>query len=268
MGRDARALDRPVRHPRSRRPRRAGPQAPVPRAGLRARRLSLSAARRRRARRHPCRRPPARRPRHGPRLLRRRAQPAAGGALSRASAQPAASATTGSSSPRKRSSDRRPAPAAPLFPAAIAALRTIRFAPDPLDRRAGEDRAEAGIVEREQVGQRRRGQLGAGQEGPVGARGVGEAVPRADREAIVAAVDAVADRRAEFLRDRPLMLDGEVGDAAPRIELERRRKGVGRAGVEAGACSCRSASRAASSGVELERRVDRAEEQPAAVARG
>jgi hypothetical protein len=40
---------------------------------------------------------------------------------------------------------------------------------------------------------------------------------------------------AEFARDRSLVLDGEVGDAAPRIELVGRRKGVRRAGVEAGA---------------------------------
>jgi hypothetical protein len=33
------------------------------------------------------------------------------------------------------------------------------------------------------------------------------------------------------------MLDGEVGDAAPGIEPERRREGVGRAGVEAGAAA-------------------------------
>ena len=64
------------------------------------------------------------------------------------------------------------------------------------------------------------------------------------------------------------MLDREIGDAAPRIELEGRREGVGRAGVEAGACSCRSASACGAVGLELERGVDRAEEQPAAVACG
>ena len=109
------------------------------------------------------------------------------------------------------------------MPAAIRQLRTIRFAPDPLDRRAGEHLAEAGIVEREQVGEPRRGQLGARQEGAVGRRGVGEAVPRADRQAIVAAIDAVADRRPELVRDRPLMLDRQIGDAAPRIDPVRAR---------------------------------------------
>ena len=43
-----------------------------------------------------------------------------------------------------------------------------------------------------------------------------------------------ADRGAQFARDRPGMLDREVGDAAARIELVRRREGLGRAGIEAG----------------------------------
>src|SRR5688572_7208087 len=104
---------------------------------------------------------------------------------------------------------------------------------DPLDWRTGEQLPERRIVELEQVGERRRGELGPRQEGAVGAGRVGEAVPRADRQAIVAAIDAVADRLPEFLGDRALMLDGEIGDAAARIELERRRKRVGRADVEA-----------------------------------
>ena len=62
----------------------------------------------------------------------------------------------------------RPAAGSPLLPAAIRQLRIIRLRADPLDRRAGEHLAEAGIVEREQVGEPRRGQLGARQEGAVG----------------------------------------------------------------------------------------------------
>ena len=95
----------------------------------------------------------------------------------------------------------------------------------------------------------------------------GELVPRADRQAIVAAIDAVADRRAEFLRDRPLMLDGQVGDAAPRIEPVGRGKGIGRAGVEAGAAGAAMVA-LRRVGRQLERREDRAEEQPGADARG
>src|ERR1051326_5923949 len=67
--------------------------------------------------------------------------------------------------------------------------------------------------------------------------GLGELVPRAHREAIVAAEDAVADQRAQFLRDRPLMLDREIGDAAPRIELIGGRKGICRAAIEAAPAS-------------------------------
>ena len=61
-----------------------------------------------------------------------------------------------------------------------------------------------------------------------------ELVPGADREAVVAAVDAVAHGAAELARDRSLVLDGEIGDAAPRIEPVGRREGRGRADVEAG----------------------------------
>ena len=65
-------------------------------------------------------------------------------------------------------------------------------------------------------------------------RGSGEFVPRADREAIVAAIDAIADGRAEFFRDMALVLDGEVGDAAPRVEHVGLRERLCRADVEAG----------------------------------
>ena len=87
----------------------------------------------------------------------------------------------------------------PLLPAAIRQLRTIRLRPIRLIGEPANISRNAGIVERQQVGEPRRGQLGARQERPVGRGGVGEAVPRAHRQAIVAAVDAVADRLAEFL---------------------------------------------------------------------
>ena len=67
------------------------------------------------------------------------------------------------------------------------------------------------------------------------ARSLRKLVPWAHGEAVVAAIDAVAHGRAEFMRDRALMLDGEVGDAAARVELVGRGEGVGRADVEAGA---------------------------------
>ena len=61
----------------------------------------------------------------------------------------------------------------------------------------------------------------------------GEAVPRAGVETVVAAVNPVADCRAELLRDRAFQLDGQVGDAAAGVELERRGDRPGRAGVDA-----------------------------------
>ena len=65
------------------------------------------------------------------------------------------------------------------------------------------------------------------------------------------------------LRDRPLVLDGEVGDAAPRIELEGRRKsGVGQMSRQARQEPQWSVSGA--SGVRSSGGEDRAEEQPGA----
>ena len=104
-----------------------------------------------------------------------------------------------------------------------------------LHRRAGEERAEGRVVEAGEFGQRRRRRGPPGRPGGHRRRGAGELVPGADREAIVAAEHAVADRRPELRRDRPGMLDGQVGDAAPRIEPVGSREGVGRADVEAGA---------------------------------
>ena len=60
------------------------------------------------------------------------------------------------------------------------------------------------------------------------------------------------------------MLDREVGNAAPRIEPERRREGIGRAGGEAGAAGA-AARGVRHVGRELERGVERAEEEPASV---
>src|SRR5439155_17477965 len=65
--------------------------------------------------------------------------------------------------------------------------------------------------------------------------GAGELVPRADELAVVAAVDAVADRGAELDRYRAAMRDRKVRDAAPRIELVGRDDRPRRADVDAGA---------------------------------
>ena len=61
-----------------------------------------------------------------------------------------------------------------------------------------------------------------------------ELVPGADGQAVVAAIDAIAHGAAEFARDRRFRFDGEIGNAATRIELIRSREGARRANVEAG----------------------------------
>src|ERR1700751_721223 len=61
-------------------------------------------------------------------------------------------------------------------------------------------------------------------------RSAGEFVPGAHELTVIAAEDAVADRGAQLRRDCGLVLDGEVGDAAPRIEPERGDDRPGRAG--------------------------------------
>ena len=55
------------------------------------------------------------------------------------------------------------------------------------------------------------------------------AVPRADQLAVVAAVDAVADKRSKFLWNGPFQFDSEVGDAAARINGVRLDDGTRRA---------------------------------------
>src|SRR3546814_16314019 len=75
---------------------------------------------------------------------------------------------------------------------------------------------------------------------------------------------SIADRVPELFGDRPRMFDREIGDAAPGIEPVRRGKGLRRT---------RILTRPATAAViaprrawhEVERRIDRADEQPAAM---
>jgi len=106
-------------------------------------------------------------------------------------------------------------------------------APDALDRTLGEQGAEGRIVEPGKVGEQRPAQGVAGVEaGLAGDRR--ELVPGADGQAIVAAVDAVAHRNPKFHREGTGELVVEIGQASPRIELERGGEGVRRADVETG----------------------------------
>src|SRR5579862_596604 len=81
-----------------------------------------------------------------------------------------------------------------------------------LQGRAGKARAKSRIVEPDQLGQF--GWRGARSQFRL-ARDLREFVPGANREAIIAAIDAVADGRPEFDRDVTFVLDGEIGDATP-----------------------------------------------------
>ncbi len=65
-------------------------------------------------------------------------------------------------------------------------------------------------------------------------RGLGEFVPRADGEAVVAAIDSVAEQGAQVRVDRAVVFDGQVRDAAAGVELVGGWEGLGRADVEAG----------------------------------
>src|SRR4029077_5886989 len=121
-------------------------------------------------------------------------------------------------------------------------------------------RAELCVVETREIGQRRRAQYVA--RGELGFASLArELVPWTDGEAVVAAVDSVADCGSQFARNRTLVLNGEIGNAAPGIELVRCRKCRGRTNIQArAACSatiglgriCRH----------VERRENRAEEKP------
>ena len=62
----------------------------------------------------------------------------------------------------------------------------------------------------------------------------GETIPRAGVETVITTENAVADGTAKFFRNGAFVLDGEIGDAAPRIELVGRGEGLGRAGGLAG----------------------------------
>ena len=124
-------------------------------------------------------------------------------------------------------------PGSPELPSAISDVAHEAVAPGALDRRAGETRAEGGVVEPRRARRAAAPRDSSRCTSRASRPACGELVPGADREAVVAAEDAVADAFAQLRRDGPLVLDRQVGDAAPRIEAVGRRKGVRRADVEA-----------------------------------
>src|SRR5690606_35543398 len=70
----------------------------------------------------------------------------------------------------------------------------------------------------------------------------GETVPGTCQLAVVAAEHPVADQRAQLRRNRALELDGQVGNAAARIQLARADDGPGGADVQTGASWMRAAA--------------------------
>src|SRR5262249_20104623 len=129
-----------------------------------------------------------------------------------------------------------------------------------LDRRFRKHLPECRVVQTREIGEARGPQFLARRELHLAA-GLRELVPRAYRQTIIAAEDAVADRGTQLTRNRPLVLDREVGDATARIEAIRRGERRRRADVETGTAGAavidfRRVRR------QIERGEDRAEKQP------
>src|SRR5512132_4518060 len=89
-----------------------------------------------------------------------------------------------------------------------------------LDGRAAEPRPERGLVQVRELGELRCGEVGARLQRDVRCR-YGELVPGTGGETVVAAVDAVAERAGDLRRDRALVLDREIGDAAAQLDAVR-----------------------------------------------
>src|SRR5262249_42736888 len=122
---------------------------------------------------------------------------------------------------------------------------------------------ELWIVETGEIGQTRRAQGTARSElgFPPLAR---KLVPWTDGKTIIAAINPVAHRSPQFARDRTFVLDGEIGNAASRIEPIRRRKCRGRANIQARAATSAAISHRCVRN-QVNRRENRAEEQPRSV---
>src|SRR4051812_43516831 len=133
---------------------------------------------------------------------------------------------------------------------------------DAPDRRAAQALVEIGLGPGEKLDQRRLVEAVADLEIRLG-RGLRESVPWAHELAIVAAVDAIADQRAQLFRNRALVLDREVGDAAARIELVGTDDRLGRTDVDAAVAG---AAMLFGRGIDGQRQigVDLAKEKPGA----
>ncbi len=131
---------------------------------------------------------------------------------------------------------------------------------DALDRGAREECAEVPVIKGCQHRQARRGQIVARLQFRF-LRRCGELVPGTDGEAIVASIDAIADRDAKFACDLAAMLDRQIRDAAPCIEPVWRGKRLRRADIETGAASPAMILFRLVGG-EIKRRENRPEKEP------
>src|SRR6185503_4370480 len=86
------------------------------------------------------------------------------------------------------------------------------------------------------------------------ARGRGETVPRAHFLAHVTAEHPIADQRPQLTRNQAAMLDREVRDAEPRVDLIGRDDRAGRAAIET--APARAAVLALERRIRLERPID------------
>src|SRR5438046_1261933 len=133
---------------------------------------------------------------------------------------------------------------------------------DAVDGRATHALLELRRAPAEQLRQRRRIQAMAHLEIRVRGR-ARELVPRTHQLAVVTAVDAIADRLAQLNRNGAVVLDGEVGDAAPRVQPPGGDDRTGGAGGDA-----RLAAAAVGAGALIHRqrqvRQDLAEKEPRA----
>jgi hypothetical protein len=135
---------------------------------------------------------------------------------------------------------------------------------DAFDRAFGEEGAEGGVVEGEEVAEAVLEDGGSGLEGGL-AGGLGEAVPGAGVEAVVATVDAAAEGAAEFGGDGAFGLDGEVGEAAAGVHAAGRGDGLGGAGGDAAGAGAAVVA-GGRIGIEVEGGDDFGEEEPGAEA--
>ena len=106
----------------------------------------------------------------------------------------------------------------------------------PRDRRSRKSRPESRFVQRQQFHQLRRFQSGPAMLRHHRTR-PRKTIPRADGQTIVAPENPVAYSRAQFHRDGPFQLDGQIRNAAARVQLEGRDDGGCGAGVQAAPAS-------------------------------